>query len=69
MTHCFMVIHPCAEYGMQMSKQKIVSGRTRIYIDRQKDGQTVIPTYPMNKAYKVWLTDKKTSQLLILEWV
>ena len=49
-----MVIHPRAKYGMQMSKQKIVSGRTQIYIDRQKDRQTdeqtVIPTYPHEQS-------------------
>ena len=40
-THCrLMVIHPCAKYGMPMSKQKEVMGRTRICTNRWMDGRT-----------------------------
>ena len=69
MTHCFMVIHPCAKYGMQMSKQKNcfwpdrnLHRQIERQTDRWTDNDSYIPPWTKHK-------DKKTSQLLILEWI
>ena len=40
MTHCLIVIHPYAKYGMPTSKNKEVMARTRICTDRRTDRQT-----------------------------
>ena len=48
-----IIIHPCSKYGMPMSNQEKVRGRTRICTDTQTDStDKVIPIYSLELCLK-----------------